>query len=270
MRDPLLFIDTNILLDFYRNRGDSGITLLSRIDGLHHRLISTYQVEMEFKKNRQGVIADCFSDLKDAGGGISAPGFLSNAKTLEIIHRQKKDNCKRLKNLKDRITKVLASPTTNDPVYQVAQRIFAAESPFNLKREDGRKYRLRRLAWKRFILGYPPRKRNDSSAGDAINWEWIVECVKQSGRDVVIASRDADYGVTIDGSSYPNDWLKQELRERANMQRKIVLFDRLSAALKRLDIEVSEAEATAEDEAVRRSSEAATAVPSDDFWGLRG
>ena len=28
-----------------------------------------------------------------------------------------------------------------------------------------------RLAWRRFLLGYPPRKANDTSIGDAVNWE---------------------------------------------------------------------------------------------------
>jgi hypothetical protein len=251
MRNPLLFIDTNILLDFYRNRGDAGIALLGRLDSLHDRIIGTYQVEMEFKKNRQNVIVSCLADLKDASGGISAPGFLSSAKSLEIIHRQKKDNAKRLKELKDRITKVLANPTINDPVYKVTQRLFAIDSGFYLKRTDKRKYQLRRAAWKRFILGYPPRKKNDTSTGDGINWEWIVDCVQRSNRDVLIVSRDADYGVTVDGHCYVNDCLLQELKERTKKSRSIALYDRLSEALRRLDVEVTEEEIKAENEAVK-------------------
>ncbi len=235
---------------------------------MHDRLICTYQVEMEFKKNRQAVIAECFGGLKDSGGGISAPGFLSNSKTLEIIHRQKRDNEKRLKNLKDRITKVLANPTTNDPVYRVAQRMFASEAGFNLKREDSRKYRLRRAAWKRFVLGYPPRKKNDTSTGDAVNWEWIVECVGNSNRDLIIVSRDADYGVTIGGDSYLNDWLLQELRERTRMSRKVLLFDRLSMALRNIEIEVTIEEANAEDEAAKSKGDgSAWRYAVDEVWG---
>jgi PIN domain len=249
MRNPLLFIDTNILLDFYRNRGDAGIALLGRLDSLHDRIIGTYQVEMEFKKNRQNVIVSCLTDLKEAGGGVSAPGFLSSAKSLEIIHRQRKDNAKRLKELKDRITKVLANPTINDPVFKVTQRLFAIDSAFYLQRTDKRKYQLRRAAWKRFSLGYPPRKKNDTSTGDGINWEWIVECVKRSNRDVVVVSRDADYGVTVDGQSYVNDWLQQELRERTKKSRSIALYDRLSEALRRMDVEVTDEEVKAENEA---------------------
>src|SRR5580765_7471463 len=42
----------------------------------------------------------------------------------------------------------------------------------------------------------PPRKPNDTSMGDAINWEWIVECAKTLNGSVIIVSRDRDYGVT--------------------------------------------------------------------------
>ena len=58
MSNYLVFVDTNILLDFYRFRRESGLVLLQRFDKIHDRLITTYQVEMEFKKNRQRVILD--------------------------------------------------------------------------------------------------------------------------------------------------------------------------------------------------------------------
>ena len=42
---PLLFVDTNIFLDFYRSRNDAGISLLSKIDALHDKIITTCQLE---------------------------------------------------------------------------------------------------------------------------------------------------------------------------------------------------------------------------------
>ena len=56
-----------------------------------------------------------------------------------------------------------------------------------------------RLAWRRFLLGYPPRKADDTSIGDAVNWEWVVDCAKRANADVVIVSRDSDYGVRLEG-----------------------------------------------------------------------
>jgi predicted nucleic acid-binding protein len=57
-RPPVVFIDTNIFLDFYRSEGEAGISLLRRIDLLHEHLITTDQVEVEFLSNRQKVISE--------------------------------------------------------------------------------------------------------------------------------------------------------------------------------------------------------------------
>jgi hypothetical protein len=47
----LIFIDTNILLDFYRVRRDGvGLGLLEKIGDHHDRIITGSQVEMEYKK----------------------------------------------------------------------------------------------------------------------------------------------------------------------------------------------------------------------------
>ena len=56
----IVFIDTNIWLDFYRVRTrERALSILEHIrPDTHGRFITTAQVEMEFKKNRQRVILD--------------------------------------------------------------------------------------------------------------------------------------------------------------------------------------------------------------------
>jgi len=49
----LVFVDTNILLDFYRVRGrDTSLSILDHLDNNKDRFIVTNQVEMKFKKHR--------------------------------------------------------------------------------------------------------------------------------------------------------------------------------------------------------------------------
>jgi hypothetical protein len=237
----LLFIDTNILLDFYRARTDAGIALLERIDALQDKLITTYQVEMEFKKNRQKVILESLVALKPPEAFIITPAFLAEAKTVQMMKRRMQETKKRVTKLRDRIKRILDKPFLYDPVYKVAQRVFAGESQCSLKISSDELPSIRRRAWRRFILGYPPRKKEDTSTGDALNWEWIVRCVKRTNHDVVIVSRDSDYGIVIDGQAYANDWLAQELKN-VNKQRKILLFTRLSEALREFEINVSKEE----------------------------
>src|SRR6266487_4764164 len=195
-RQKLLFIDTNILLDFYRARTDAGIALLKRIDALQDKLITTYQVEMEFKKNRQRVILESLVALRPPEAFITAPAFLAEAKTVEMMKRRMQDTRKRVTKLRDRIKRILDKPFLHDPVYKIAQRVFAGESQCSLKLTSDELSLIRRQAWRRFILGYPPRKKDDTSTGDSVNWEWIVRCVQRTNHDVVIVSRDLDYGIT--------------------------------------------------------------------------
>lgn len=60
----LVFIDTNIYLDFYRYGNDVSLSLLDHVDKNHDRIITTAEVEMEYKKNRQKVILDALSTIK--------------------------------------------------------------------------------------------------------------------------------------------------------------------------------------------------------------
>ncbi|MDT9702339.1 PIN domain-containing protein, partial [Streptomyces sp. P17] len=75
----LLFIDTNILLDFYRIRkSDISIKYLEQIEACKDRLITGSQVEMEYKKNRQKVIVESLNQFsKPDWGKLSAPALLA-------------------------------------------------------------------------------------------------------------------------------------------------------------------------------------------------
>lgn len=102
---------------------------------------------------------------------------------------------------------------------------------------------IRRRAIKRFLLGYPPRKQGDLSTGDAVNWEWLIECAtSKKPEEILIVSRDADYGMINKDLSYLNDWLVQEFNERVGKKTKMKLYVQMSLALKELNIDVSELE----------------------------
>ena len=245
-QEPLLFVDTNVLLDFYRANNDAGLSLLAKLDGLHECIITTCQVEMEFKKNRQTVIDDAFGLLKEPDFNLAAPAFLSEAKTVKLIKERIEDVRRRIKKLRQRVLATLEKPKSHDRIYQTCQRLFSNTGALNLKRDSKDFPRIRRLAMRRFFEGQPPRKKNDTSMGDAINWEWIVHCVSTTNRDVVIVSRDGDYGLVRKEKCYMNNYLVEELRERVNQRRNLTLVDRLSAGLKLISVPVSAKEIAAE------------------------
>lgn len=232
--DTLLFVDTNVLLDFYRIRKtDISTKYLEQLEACKDRLIIGSQVEMEYKKNRQRVIVESLNNFNSLDfGKLAAPALVANLQATKMVEKKKRELMSQHKKINTKIQSILSNPTRHDHVYQTLQRIFKTDSQFNLSREKKERFSIRNLAKKRFVLGCPPRKQGDTSIGDAINWEWIVHCSKESGKHVVIVTRDNDFGAIYGGQSYLNDWLKQEFSERVSKKRKIILTDKLSAGLK--------------------------------------
>ncbi|CAI8404787.1 MAG: Uncharacterised protein [Flavobacterium sp. SCGC AAA160-P02] len=240
--DALIFIDTNILLDFYRiKKSNVSMKYLEEIENHLDLIITSSQVEMEFKTNRQSVILKSISEIKKIGNEkVSVPVILSDAKAVEMIQKARKEIQKKQKKLKERIEKILKNPVYHDPVYKSLDKLFKHKSNINLNRQNKKRFKVRSLAKKRFILGYPPRKKSDNSIGDAVNWEWIIDCAEQTGKHIILVTRDSDFGCTYDDDSYLNDWLKQEFKQRISRKRKIVLTDKLSTAFQLVEIPVTE------------------------------
>ena len=89
--DALIFIDTNIFLDFYRIRKSNvSLKYLEEIEKHIDLIITSSQVEMEFKKNRQSVILESIGEVNKINNvNISVPAILSDAKAVEMIEKSK-------------------------------------------------------------------------------------------------------------------------------------------------------------------------------------
>jgi hypothetical protein len=132
----LLFIDTNIWLDFYRARNEAGLGLLSHAEAISDKIIMTYQLESEFKRNRQTVILEGMKELK-APPQIPRLCIFSNAQASKVMTKSLREVEKRVVKLKTQLSRVLENPTMYDPVYQACQRIFHREhSPIVLTRSN--------------------------------------------------------------------------------------------------------------------------------------
>ena len=245
----LLFVDANIWLDFYRVRNDTGLRLLEHTEALSEKLIVTYQLENEYKRNRQAALFEGMQELK-APQQIPRPGIFSDASAAKIMARNVKEAEKRVKKLRERVVKALKDPAAHDPVYQSCQRLFQKTDDLTLRRENPLRRIIRRKAFRRFLHGCPPRKSSDTSIGDGFNWEWMVHCAQERKAGLVIVTRDSDYGLTIGKESYVNDALRQEFSERVSQKRHLRLYSRLSDALKLFNVEVTAQEEESESELV--------------------
>ena len=249
----LLFIDTNIYLDFYRIRNEIKSPFLAHLEAIKERLITTDQVEMEFKKNRQAAILEGMIELK-APKKISVPGVLRQDKSAKALDKDVENIKNRIAKLKTRLENVIGNPSRYDKVYQVLQRLFTKKRDIDLYRKSKKRYEIRELAQKRFMLGYPPRKKNDTSIGDAVNWEWLVHIAMEKNTDIWIVSRDGDYGLIQGEKGFINDWLRQEFKERVHKKRRVVLCPRLSSALREFEIPVTAEEEQEEKRVIELSS----------------
>lgn len=253
-RQVFAFVDTNIFLDFYRDSNEATLSLLERLGPVSNRIISTYQVEMEFLKNRQGVLADAIGKLhQTAAPGV--PAILSDSATNQSMRALSAAASDKQTKIKQRILSLLRSPNASDVVFKTLMQIFQSSSSHVLTRDMPVRREIKDLALKRFLLGYPPRKRNDTSFGDALNWEWIIECGKQHQGRILIVSRDSDFGVMTQKQHFLNDQLLREYRDRVGPKRSIGYTTKLSDALAELQVHVPEKEIKAEAEHLEKRAD---------------
>lgn len=254
----LIFVDTNIMLDFYRKPGENAGRQIASLRKHLNSIIVTEQVKMEFLNNRQKAIYEMLDQMA-APKTAPLPMILSGSRAGKALTKAMNDAVKRHKEARKRAELILAEPGRYDPVYIGLNRIFSHKGPLNLKRPNEERFEVRNDAETRFELGYPPRKAKDTSLGDALNWEWLIRCAQSTeSANVLIVSRDSDYGLQQGEKSILNDWLKTEFEARVKPKRKIELTPRLTVALKKLAEVVTD-----EDEAVETAVLEASRPASD-------
>nr|WP_263858249.1 PIN domain-containing protein [Waterburya agarophytonicola] len=87
----MLFVNTNILLDFYRIRkSDISMKYLQALTACKERLIIGSQVEMEYKKNRQKVIIESLNRFSNPDWNkLSTPALVTG---LQASQRARNKN----------------------------------------------------------------------------------------------------------------------------------------------------------------------------------
>lgn len=268
-RQVYAFIDTNIFLDFYRDSNEATLTLLERLKPVRHRVISTYQVEMEFLKNRQRVLVESLGKLKDQVPP-TVPAIFADSATNESMRSLSRAGAQKAGLIRKRIMKLFDGPKQNDTVYQTLTDVFQSQSRHVLTRDMPIRAKVKRLALRRFLLGYPPRKASDTSYGDAFNWEWIVHCGQTFQGQILIVSRDGDYGVHVQSKHYLNDQLSREYRDRVGPRKSIAYTTRLSDALKALQVRVPKEEVDAEEAAISDREHALSPSAAGGLFTARG
>lgn len=244
MADTLLFIDTNILLDFYRApQSDLSLKVFDLLLRHTKRLIISDQVEIEFKKNRQTVIEEYIKHLpikiKDVA---QAPVLLSNTPQARSIRRSAEALQSQLVILEKKLKDILSQPENHDEAYKKIMPLFNIESLFNYRKTNIEiSDKIFSAAIKRFHRGMPPRKKDDLSIGDALNWEWCLYCCSLAKKfNLIILSRDGDFAENPKDHHSPiNHFLEEEFKARIGNEFSVKLERSLKNALKEINIKLT-------------------------------
>jgi hypothetical protein len=202
---------------------------------------------MEFLKNRQITLLNALGSVStDVSAAI--PAVVADKDLGTAMSKLKTDAKNNASKLKSRVEAPRKDPKTNDPVFNILAKIFSSDANHALTRDMAERHQINKRAWRRFVVGYPPRKANDTSVGDALNWEWLIYCgqVLQLQGRFMIVTRDNDYSYEFANKYYLNDHLKRDFRDRVG-KKSIVFTKKPSDALKALEVTVSKAEIEAEE-----------------------
>jgi hypothetical protein len=230
---PLLFVDTNIYLNAYRARGESGI--LKHIEAVSDSLIVTDQVEIEFLNNRRNIINQTLKAIA-APPAVQVPSYLIASRAANSINRLHKQISKQVTTLTNRFEGFLNNSAKKDPALKIVRRLMAKQS-FSLKSASKEVQKeVIELAFIRYHRNFPPRKPKDHGIGDAINWEWVLYCASLAKRDVIIVTEDGDFAC----EKGLLDWLAEEFENKTKQTARLI--PRLSEALRLFEVKVTPAE----------------------------
>jgi hypothetical protein len=211
-----LFIDTNVFLSFLHYSSDD-LEELKKLEVVIRdgrlRLVLPDQVAFEFRRNREGKLANSLKKLRDVRVAPQFPQICKDYAEYEELRRHQRafeETHKRLleKIMADVEATSLKADGLISSLFAAAQRVDTA--PVILARA-----RLR-------FDGNPPGKKG--SLGDSVNWDAVLSAVP-TGEDLYFVSGDSDYSSDLDDDRF-NPFLAQEWE--AARKSKVMFFKRLS------------------------------------------
>ena len=158
-----VFIDTNILLDIYHLSGPD-LEELRKLVKLSERkkveLLVSQQVEDEFWRNREGVIADALKNFRESKAISKVPNIIRSYPEAQVLRDSVNLVNETVKKLNQIVSKDIEDKTLKAD--EILTELFSAIKVGEISDEIMNRARLRA------DIGNPPGKKG--SMGDAINW----------------------------------------------------------------------------------------------------
>jgi predicted nucleic acid-binding protein len=197
-----LFIDTNVLLNCYHFSGDDLAELDKLAVLLRNGKITLFlpdQVKDEFYRNRDNKIADALKEFRKEKLDRQFPQMTKQYDE----YKKMRDAIKTFEENKQAILEKLKEDISNDNLKadKIIKELFSNAKNIPTSAELYQKAKIR------FDIGRPPGKRK--SYGDAINWEALLETVKDM-EELFFITDDSDYFSEVDPNKFDpyllNEW----------------------------------------------------------------
>lgn len=218
-----LFLDANILLDFYRYGADD-LQEISKLSALIEdgdvTLLTNSQLRNETQRMRERVLSDSFSELKAGKQQIKVPNYCKQLpELLELQEALKKANKAHGRLVEAAQAKILSSELDADILIG---SMFDKSADLTVGGEalDAAKLRV--------ALGNPPGKQG--MIGDAISWETLLAATNVKRLDFV--SRDGDFESELEPGKMKS-FLTSEWKENKKKHSHVTLFKSLSEYFKK-------------------------------------
>jgi PIN domain len=237
-----LFLDANILLDFFRF-GDDDISevrkIVSLIQGQELTLYTNKQLRDEIERNREKVLAESLGLVKSTKYSLRAPNYYASFPELATVKDALKVAGEKHALLVKSIEgKIRAKELQAD---KVIESLFDSATSIDISNDILTKAR------QRLDLGNPPGKKG--SLGDAVHWESLLSL--QSGYGFDLVSRDGDFASELDSAKIKS-FLELEWKEKFSKYSLITLFPSLGAYLRARFPKIVLSDEAAKDELIGR------------------
>ncbi len=224
----LLFIDSNIFLNFYDFHDEDLTQLAKLVDFIKSgeiKLFLTSQVCDEVKRNREVRLKVAYGEFAKSKPTLTMPPFCK--------HYDEYTDIKRAQNILDKLKAQLSKKLWNDiqkHTLKADKVIQDLISESKIIESDA--YLPQSI--KRHRLGRPPGKK-DRSYGDEINWEALLAEVEGEG-EFILLSKDGDYSHPID-ENLAKDYLVEEWK-KVHPENEIFFYKSLTRFFSEHDIKI--------------------------------
>lgn len=179
-----ILIDTNIYLDFYRSN-NAALKLFDEMEKHFDKIILTDQIIVEFERSRETVIRKVKQSFESESAidNFSSSYVKALPEFKELIDIQKQYVTQR-KKVTEVLTETIRSQKGDPIAYFFKTLVDASLKAGSLLQTTDD---IIARAHKRKLIGNPPTTADKYSIGDEINWEIILENIKD---DIIIVGRD--------------------------------------------------------------------------------